>query len=292
MTTVTTRVASVSTSSGESGFVLISVLWIAGLLALVALVFSLNLRAQLQLKHNLADAAKAKAISEGLSRLAALQIAADPGNAKGNGAVTFCNWGDGITAGVAVQDQGGLIDLNTASPLLLRALIEGATGADADEAVNDIQDFKDPDHTAAQGGEEPDPYPGTSFGPKNDAFSAIEELDQVPSLRGQPYQQLKHYVTVQSQQPGVDPVSLPEGLQAVLARGGLSDLSQVSAPSPRKAFAINIAIKMRSGLQSSWAATIVLTQQPGRPYATVAWSRSDQLPEGWPEPSTLSPCFN
>ena len=51
---------------------------------------------------------------------------------------------DGVLAAISIQDQGGLIDLNTASPALLVALVAGVNDGDGSVA-GAIEDYKDSD---------------------------------------------------------------------------------------------------------------------------------------------------
>lgn len=278
----------------EQGFVLITVLWIVALLAAAAIAFTVSMRSQLLLQRNLASLAQAERIADGLTRWSALRLA--EGNIDGAalaGRMDYCRWSPDIRAGIAIQDQGGLIDINAASPALLSALIDGLAPnpASAQAAFAEILDYRDLDQTAQRGGDEPAIYPGRPFGPKDDAFQTVDELDQIPSLEGGLFTRLRPLLTVSSQQMGFDLARAPAALLTALSPQG-GDLSQWSSPSPSKVFEITATVLMPSGTIFSRRTLISLTFQPDRPYATLSWQRGTFAELSWPPAAGLEACVN
>src|SRR5438067_665675 len=102
-------------SKGNEGFVLVSVIWIAGLIAIVASTFAVAVGLHVKGEANLAGSMKAEFAADGLARLIAYRLASPPVAEAGPGMPADsepvrCRLdGDG-SAIVAVQDQGGLLD--------------------------------------------------------------------------------------------------------------------------------------------------------------------------------------
>ena len=127
----------------------------------------------------------------------------------------------GALAALAVEDEGGKVDLNTAPPKLLAVLLRGF-GADFDEAdrlAAAIAEFSHPstsrtlDHAAFQAyGAD-----GRSYGPNKAPFETALELDQVLGMRSDLFRAVLPHVTVHSRKPGIDPRVAHPALLAALA---------------------------------------------------------------------------
>ena len=154
----------------EAGFVLVSVIWIAGLLAVVATAFAIVVRSHTLGGSNVVYSTRAESAADGMTLAAALRLATfaeGTGALKLNGEPALCQWPGEIAVAVSIQDQGGLVDLNTASPDLLSALLRGLGEGDTGSAeiVAAVQDYRDADGQSASGGDEPSVFPGKSYGP-------------------------------------------------------------------------------------------------------------------------------
>ena len=282
----------------DSGFVLISVIWIAGLLAVITTAFTLSVRSHILAGGNVISGERAEHIADGMARLAAYRLATEPAagqDASVNGAPHTCAWSEDARLSVAVQDQGGLVDLNTASPQLVSGLLTGL-GMPRDQAaplLHAIRDYRDPDSQGADGGTEPLTYDGKPFGPKNAPFSAIEELDQIPGLDDESFHKLLRLVTVQSQQPGIELATAPdELLHALGIDRSLEEALQYSSPSPRRVFAIDVAVELKDRSRFVRHALVSLLRQPDRPFAILAWQQRPWIDGGVTEQGALPPCFN
>lgn len=101
---------------------------------------------------------------------------------------------------IRIVDESGKVDLNGASPDLLRKLLLAldvdATQAQAIAAA--IVDFRDPDDLLTAGGAEASDYraAGLPYGPKNKPFEAVSELQRVLGVDAAIYAKLRPYVTV------------------------------------------------------------------------------------------------
>jgi general secretion pathway protein K len=286
-----TRIA----KSREDGFVLIAVIWIAGLLAVSAMAFLSMTTAQIFLARNIGESLVLDGAASGMATLASFELAQS--NAlQQSPQWQSCTLNADITVNFRVQDQGGLVDLNTANPDLMLALLSGLTRnpARARNIYAEIQDFKDPDQLLSSGGQEPTQYAGKSYGPKDAPFETPFELDQIPSLSDDEFQALQTLVTVQSQQSGLDLAMAPKELDVLLKAGLTSgvDVQQFNIPSPARIYAIDAIAKRKGGGTFARRTVINLLRQPEKPFAILEWRRATRFPDELSIPKPARPCFN
>lgn len=286
-------------STHESGFVLVSVIWIAGLLAVMATAFTIGIRSYTLAGRNVIQGERAQAIADGMVMLTAYKLASEdllgsPHVAAG--AAELCQWSTSATVSVTIQDQGGLVDLNTASPPLIDRLLEGLGFAKPEsEALQaTIRDYRDPDYDAQTGGSEPTTYPGRKSGPKNGPFSTPEELDQIPGMTEQAFATLARVTTVSSQQMGIDVDRAPVELRQLLGIHGAGDPEALAlaSPSPQRVFAIDAAAELTDGSRFTRHALIALLRQPDRPFAILGWQQRNWIDRKAPDASPSQPCLN
>jgi general secretion pathway protein K len=279
----------------EDGFVLIAVIWIAGLLAVIATAFVLTVRSHTLVARNTVFNTKAEYAADGMARMLALKLAADLGHPSldRRSVVTFCRLSPQILVAWRIQDQGGLVDINTASPQLIVALLKGL-GLQADRLATDLTDFRDPDSLTADGVVEPKIYEGKSFGPKNAPFALTAELDQLPGADDRAFKRLLPYVTIQSLQQGFDPVVAPEKLLKLLGAKGQIDpmLGAFTSPSAQRAFSIDVVVEIEQKARFYRKTNIALLLQPDRPYAILSWEHGQDSSD-WIFPETVQlPCIS
>ena len=213
--------------SGEKGFGLLLVIWGLGLIALIALSVIASGRNSVLATANLIENGKAEALAEAGVNLLRLELhAASVGGSlrtlrlATNGAPLFCTMPQGTLAALAVEDEGGKADLNTASPQLLSALMRGfgAGSEEADRVAAAIAEFTRPATNVALDTVALRAYAadGRLYGPKKGPFETVLELDQVMGMRPDLLRAILPYVTVHSRSPGVDPrVAAPAVLAAL-----------------------------------------------------------------------------
>jgi general secretion pathway protein K len=282
----------------QDGFVLIAVIWIAGLLAVAATAFTISVRVQTLAGRNAVYGAQAEAVADGLARLSAFRLATLAGpdaTLKTNGEVAQCIWPPNITATIAIQDQGGLVDLNTASPVLVGKMLSGLgiDAARADGIINALQDFRDPDAQSLASGLEPDVYPGKAYGPKNAPFDVVEEIDQIPEIDDAAFRKLLPLVTVSSQQTGIDLAKAPASLLNALGAedNDTTRLAAYSSPSPAKNFAVDVMVRLSNGTRYHRHALISVLRQPDRPFAILAWQRGPGMAVDAASTPPQTPCL-
>jgi general secretion pathway protein K len=278
----------------DEAFVLVAVIWIAGILAVFATSFAIMVRSHTLAGMNAVHNARAETIADGLVQYSALKLASSVPMDVG-GREWLCRWSDNAIARVIIQDQGGLIDINTASPLLLEALLRGLgqSAQSAAKILAALQDFRDPDSLGQDGSAELAAYAGYSFGPKNEPFSIIAEIDQIPEIDDALFQKLLPLITVSSQQTGFDPAVAPRSLLKSLEVAGVTpqQMLLLTSPTAAKAFGIEITAKLDNGSLYARKAEIVLLRQPDRPFAILLWQRAGDIPE-FEAKGVLPSCLN
>ena len=229
-----------STRAGESGFALVLVIWGLGLISLIALTVITVGRHQNLAVANLIENAKAEALAEAGINLRRLDLRAafssDSPNTlpfPTNGEPLLCTMPQGAVAALAVEDEGGKADLNTASPQLMSALLRGfgAWAEEADRVATAIADFSRPAANVVLDDVAFLAYAqdGRAYGPKQGRFETVLELDQVIGMRPELLQAVLPYVTVHSRTPGVDPRVAAPALLAALAGFEPARVTQLGA---------------------------------------------------------------
>jgi general secretion pathway protein K len=264
---------------GEKGFVLFSVIWIAGLLAAVASTFAVAMTLYVKGQANLAGSAKAELAADGLVRSIAYELAGlsfeDGVRVPTDGRPSICRSGAG-SAIIAVQDQGGLIDLNRSSLALLSHVLErtanpGVAAHALAEAVADFRDADDIRYGAATGGAEISLVPGAPP-PKNAPFQSVDEIEQVLPASMVDVEKLKPMFTVYSRQDGIDIDTAPSILKTTLGLDRGSERSIVPlAPSQHKTFSVDAEVLNPDGSRFRRIAMIALTHDPRRPFTILEW---------------------
>ena len=287
----------------ETGVALVLVLWVLTLLGIIATSFSKSMRTETELARQLTLSAQARALAEaGIYRgiLDLLRFRRDPqAKWQANGTVyKVMKLGRGEIR-IAIQDEAGRIDLNTAQKPVIEGLLRGVGVDDqARVAISEaIIDWRDPDNLRQLQGAEDEDYQaaGRSYGAKDGSFSCVEELQQVLGMTPALYRKLAPLLTVHSHRLNVDINLAPPALVQVLeaseaAQAGVEptnlgaaasnrDLSRSDFSSPRgglrssgsSTFTLRAYAKVYDTL-AEIAATIKLGGDRDQPYSVIAWS--------------------
>jgi len=177
----------------ERGVALLLVLWVMALLAVIAVAVTADVRSDLKIARNRVDAAQARALAEGgvwwgIERLAdaearkTLRVDGTP----------YTVSLDGRDIAVAIESEGGKLDINAASAEMFERLFI-ATGLPREQAARlalSIEDYR-----AGFRSRRPNVRP----------FTAIEEIRRVPGLGPQAYARIAHFLTVETGAARVNP---------------------------------------------------------------------------------------
>jgi len=290
-------------SLGSSrGLALLSVLWVTGLLAVIAASFASGARTEARLAHNQIANAKAEALADGGVQRAVLGLLElDPEQAwQADGIVREMRLGEGLVQ-IAIEDEDGKIDLN-AAPVPLLAGLFGVLGLSPDEAramAERIVDYRDPDDDPEpQGAEDPDYLALGLAGAADRELIATGELLNVLGMTRELYERALPYVTIYSGAEGVDPVRAPRAvLEALpgmtpqlieqLVNGGddfdpffevedeslLEELEIYFLPTRDAVFMIRTVARTDDGGTFLREAVIELDGGPDQPFLVLDWRR-------------------
>ena len=302
----------------DRGFVLILVIWIAALVALIALAFSASVRSHLKLISNTIQSAKAEALADAGVELAALALISEAQPASRtaarsrrfpvDGSPTACAVDGQGRITLRVQDTGGRISLNLAGERLLQALFIGlgASRELASRYADTIIDYRDADSNRRPNGAEQPEYAdaGRPAGPKNAPFDTLEELNQVLGLEPAMIALITPYVTVHSQTAGLDPrattvelaVLLARGVEQLPARSSLQSATGGALPgefvigSPQRVFLITSEARTDAGAVFVRETVAELQSTLNAVPAYKIWRRGAAAAAEAPAPEALPPC--
>jgi general secretion pathway protein K len=278
----------------RKGFALLVVIWGLGAIALLVVSFLATGRLRLQTAFNIAGAAQAQAIAAAAADLAILALAEERVAGTGAGAAPAPRFGapdfcalDTAVVAVAIEDESGKVDLNTASSQLLKDALIGLfalSPAQAGDIARGIETFR----TLPENDLPPPPaLDGKPFGPKRAAFQTALELDQVTGVDAQTFRALLPFVTVHSRADGIDPHVAPPALLAALLGMSRDNVAALAAaPFPNRlnrddprfpsayrqtgahgAFLIHIEVVLANGPSGLREAIVELQPSDGALYA-------------------------
>lgn len=301
--------------SVERGVALVAVLWIISMLGVIAASFAFAMRTETTLAHQLSTSLQARALAEAGIYRGILELFNPHPRTKWrlNGTVYALRLGEGELR-IAVQDESGRIDLNTATPILLDQLLRsvGVRDEGRAELVDAIQDWRDADSLRRpQGAEDPEyRAQGLGYGAKNGAFNCVEELQQVMGMTRALYRRLEPALTVHSHQEAVDARTAPRPVLRALklgqgstepggsrGEGGLpgqdrGDLDtgggDVGAAEPDElpgdpnvpqgtgvTYTVRATARVAAQTVAELSATVRLTQVPEQPFTVVTWREGE-----------------
>jgi general secretion pathway protein K len=192
------------------GIALFAVLWVSGLLAVLAVGFGSSGRTEVRLAMNIRANAEAMALADAGVERAVLELLNNPAPAARSAerVIAFA-LGEGRVR-VLLSDEDGKIDLNIA-PLPLLAGLLRAVGLAPDQAATlaaRIGDYRDDDHDPEPGGAEDAAYVAAGFsqGAADRPLQTETELLNVLGIDDQLFARIRPHVTVYSGAEGVDPL--------------------------------------------------------------------------------------
>ncbi len=210
----------------DDGFALITVIFIVSLLASAAFIATTAARSRLRAVEADLAVAQAQAAADtgfAITLRAMLQHASTDAPSQSAQSVTRCRINATSRVSVIVTDEAARIDLNLASPDLLRALMIGL-GWSADltqKRLDALADYVDSDDDTRPLGAEARDYSHLKRAgrPRNAPLKAVEELGQIVNFDVAAVLQILPHVTVHSGMTGIDSASASQLLLAILDAG-------------------------------------------------------------------------
>jgi general secretion pathway protein K len=282
------------------GFALISVLWITGLLAVMAASFASSSRTEARLARNQLENAKAAAIADGGVQRAVLGLLElEPERAwRADGRIYSFALGEGEVE-LSIRDEDGKIDLNEGSLELLAGLFTALElEPEAAQALAErISDFRDPDQDPLPLGAEDPAYNavGLAGGAADRPFVNEAELMRVLGMTEELYRRVRPHVTVHAGSYGLDPTRAtravlealpgitPEVVERLLVVRPddnpleaiddemLEQIDRYWLPSREAVFTIRAEAQTSGGGRFVREAVIELDGSPERPFLVHAW---------------------
>lgn len=211
-----------NSSFHQRGVALILVLWATMLLTVIAGSFAYATRTDMSVLGNAVLRARAEAAADaGVHRavLETLKPLTDAERWKTDGKPHDITLGEAAIR-VSVLDESAKIDINSASPVLLRGLFlsVGLDDQGATRLVEAIQDWRDPDLLTLPNGAEESAYveAGLKQKPPNAPFRTIEELRLVLGMTAGLYRRIEPMITIYSRQPGINLAIAPRDVLMVI----------------------------------------------------------------------------
>ena len=268
----------------QHGLALVIVLWVIVLLSVIATAHSSNVHTTTRLAARQLEIAQLQATANSGVQRAILELLSssrmDPWPVNGDRRKVTIN---NDTVSVAMRTSTGLLDLNSATPRLLSALLE-VTGADPDSKaalVDAILDWRDSDDLSRLHGAEEDDYPSRQAGwtIRNGPFLAVDELRYVLGMTNQYFQRIAPLVTVYSGHPGVNLEFAPPELVQALTGERVNSVDLTLPGNPRstptqtvRAGTFHIYAEASSETAIAAVEAVVrIVPTDNRPYTVLAW---------------------
>jgi general secretion pathway protein K len=263
----------------------------AAFLALAAMALASSARVYFQATRNTLERQRAQDMADVGIHLALRTLANAPesAGAPATPIERTCQLPEGEVLTVAIRDEAGKIDLNTADDELLRALLTGVgvTQSAATAIIAAITDYRDADSDITPNGAEAPQYAAAArlSGPKNAPFDAVVEVGAVLGVTDDVFARISPHLTVHSGQNGIDPSQATAQLLEILARAG-PDRS--ASPTARAAGSVAIgdtAIPARF-VTASTKQTMMIHAEATTPAGTrvarfaIVTKRAGALPHG------------
>ena len=284
---------------GQRGIALIVVLWVLVLLTIVVGVFAILTRTESLQARFLFDTTAARYAAEAGVHRAVFELRNPDFETRwvADGRPYRIAFGE-TEIELSIADESGRIDLNRAEEDFLAELFisKGVEELEAWHLAAAIADWRDADDLARLYGAEIDDYiaAGYPYGPANEDFGSVEELQQVIGMTWELYRQLEDMLTVHGGtqvNPAFAPVEVlallpdmdrelaelfveerelyhPADINALMLPNG----QMVSLRSRGQAYRIRSRATLDNGAWTTIEATVALgSTTRGRPFQVLRW---------------------
>jgi general secretion pathway protein K len=279
----------------QRGVALLLVLWACTLLAILLGGYAVLARTQaLQTRYQFAQTHAHYAAEAGVMR--AIYAVEDPLPVRrwvGDGRVYPFRF-DGAAVSVTVTDEGGKVDINTATPEVLQRLFHaaGLDVAAANELAAHVVAWRSFPRPGIELADDRAAYAaaGRDYGPRHGPFASLQELQLVLGMTPELYRKIEPVITVWSGQAIPDPNTAPP--LALAAIPGLDPQQLQALKAARERNSREAAPAIGGGITHSIRAEAVLDDgtraviratvrfQAGgttaQPYRVLRWQEGDE----------------
>lgn len=202
---------------------LLIVVYVIGIFAILCLTYVRSERLRVLASANIRIAYEAEVAAGSAARLLLARLSSPSSQSAiasrfaFNGTPWFCTLDKDTLVAVAIEDEGGKVDLNGASPALLSAALQGfgLSRGEAEVAAANISVFRG--STTMQAVASANGNWSQAPPPKVAPFQTVFELDQVAGIRPEMFKRVVPFVTVSTGSSGIDASVAPPALLAALA---------------------------------------------------------------------------
>lgn len=276
----------------QRGVALLLVLWACTLLAILLGGYAAMARTEgLLARYEFAQTQAHYAAEAGLMRAVYGLQSPQPGQRWIGDGRNYTFHYDGATVSVRAIDEGGKVDLNTASPDVLAGLFQAA-GLNPQAALGlaeRVVDWRSPAgfEGAAAGQRTAYLADGRDYGPRNGPFASVEELQMVLGMTPALYRQVAPVITIwaggSSPNPNIAP---PLALAAIpgMTPERIAEIQAArrkSADDPRLVLDSGTTHSIRSeavladGTRAVLRATIRMQVGQAQPYVVLRWREGE-----------------
>ena len=274
----------------QRGIVLVVVLWLVVLITVIGSSHARNMRIETTLAFNHVGTAKARALAEAGINRAIMELFVSNTDTRWplNGTARQIQLDSG-RVNIAIRDASGLLDLNTADPAQLEAVLEAAGTEEATRLrlVDAILDWRDKDSLRRLHGAEDNDYrhAGLDWGARDGLFASVDELRYVLDMTHELFERLAPYLTVHSGQSNVNLKYAPPWLFSALTSRELEGTESLAGrdTQPAGPFHITAWATSHSGARASVEAVLSIARTGEQPYTILSWhepARSRKIPPG------------
>ncbi|MCK5828731.1 MAG: general secretion pathway protein GspK [Methylococcales bacterium] len=205
----------------DKGLALIIVLWVITLLIIMASSFSLTIQREAVIISGLKEKAEASAIAEAGIHYAILKLLHNDKEQQWQAFNSLYEISyNERRVRIQISDESGKIAINQVKKEQLLSVFESINVEESiAESLSDaIIDWRDSDDVVTENGAELEEYEtaGLKYGPRNAAFSNIEEIQMVLGMTADIYKKMENIISIYTQKPQINPASASRELLLTL----------------------------------------------------------------------------
>lgn len=211
----------------QTGVALVLVLWILGLMTIMAGSYSLTTHREAELLHHAHERTKALALADAGIHYAMLMLNLQDTKSRWRTDGEPYYWEtEGARVRIQILDEGGKIDLNAAQEPTLKKLLSLILHNEdqATRLTDVIIDWRDVDNIKRPHGAETEDYQaaGMEQKPRNRNFLTMEEFRGVLGITPELYQKLEPWFTLYTGQEAINPMKATRDILLVLSGGDIA----------------------------------------------------------------------